>query len=66
MEERITELELRFTEQERLLQDLSGVLFAQQKELEALRAQVAYLEKKLQAEPGLVDPTTDKDPPPHY
>lgn len=66
MEERITELELRFTEQERLLQELSGVLFAQQKELEALRAQVAYLEKKLQAEPGLVDSTTDKDPPPHY
>ena len=66
MEERITELELRFTEQERLLQELSGVLFAQQRELDALRAQVAQLEKKLQAEPGLVDPSGDKDPPPHY
>ena len=57
MEERITELELRFTEQERLLQELSGVVYAQQ---------VALLEKKLQAEPGLVDPSADKDPPPHY
>jgi SlyX protein len=66
MEERITELELRVTEQERLLQELSAVLFAQQRELEALRAQVARLEKKLQAEPGLVDPSGDKDPPPHY
>lgn len=66
MEERITELELRFTEQERLLQELSGVLFAQQRELDALRAQVVQLEKKLQAEPGLVDPSGDNDPPPHY
>ena len=66
MDERITELELRFTEQERLLQELSGVLFSQQREMDALRAQVARLEKKLQAEPGLVDPSGDKDPPPHY
>jgi len=66
MEERITELELRFTEQERLIQELSGVLFAQQKEMDALRVRVASLEKKLQAEPGLVDPSADKDPPPHY
>jgi SlyX protein len=66
MEDRVTELELRFTEQEHLLQELSAALFSQQKELDALRARVAYLEKKLQAEPGLVDPSTDKDPPPHY
>jgi SlyX protein len=66
MEARITELELRFTEQEHLLQELSNVLFAQQQELDALRARVAQLEKKLQAEPGLVDPAADKDPPPHY
>ena len=65
MEERIIELELRFTEQESLLQELSSVIFAQQRELEALRAQVVNLEKKLQAEPGLVD-ASDKDPPPHY
>jgi len=65
MEERITELELRFTEQERMLQELSSVLFAQQRELDALRAQVANLEKKLQAEPGLVD-ASEKDRPPHY
>ena len=65
MEERIVELELRFTEQESLLQELSSVIFAQQRELEALRAHVAVLEKKLQAEPGLVD-ASDKEPPPHY
>lgn len=65
MEERITELELRFTEQERLLQELSGVVFAQQRELDALRAEVAHLGKKLQAEPGLVD-AGEKERPPHY
>jgi len=65
MEERVAELELRFLEQERLLQELSGVVFAQQRELDALRAEVSRLGKKLQAEPGLVD-AAEKDPPPHY
>ncbi|HVE84603.1 MAG TPA: SlyX family protein [Myxococcales bacterium] len=65
MEDRITELELRFTEQERLLQELSGVLFSQQRELDALRAEVAHLRQKLAAEPGLVD-AAENDPPPHY
>lgn len=65
LEGRIAELELRFLEQERLLQELSGVLYAQQRALDALRAEVAHLGKKLQAEPGLVD-ASEKEPPPHY
>jgi SlyX protein len=65
LEERVTELELRFMEQERLLRELSDVMFAQQRELDGLRKQVVNLEKKLQAEPGLVD-ATEKERPPHY
>jgi SlyX protein len=65
MEERIVELELRFTEQQALLGELSDVLYAQGKALERLEAEVAGLREKLAAEPGLVDTSTDERPP-HY
>ncbi len=65
MEDRIIELEIRFTEQQATLQELSEVLVAQQKELDALRAKVGWLEKRVQAEPGLVD-AGERDRPPHY
>jgi SlyX protein len=65
MEERIIELELRFTEQQALLGELSDVLYAQGKALERLEAEVAGLRERLAAEPGLVDATV-AEPPPHY
>ena len=65
MEERIIELELRFTEQQALLGELSDVLYAQGKALERLEAEVTALREKLAAEPGLVD-ATDVERPPHY
>jgi SlyX protein len=65
MEQRIAELELRSMEQQALLQQLSEVLYAQQRELEAVRAQVNLLAKRVQAEPGLVD-AKQQERPPHY
>jgi len=65
MEERIIELELRFTEQQALLGELSDVLYAQGKALQRLEAEVAALREKLAAEPGLVDATVVERPP-HY
>ena len=66
MEERIVELELRFTEQQALLGELSDVLYAQGKALERLEAEVAALRGKLAAaEPGLLE-ATDEEQPPHY
>jgi SlyX protein len=65
MEDRIVELELRFTEQQRLLQDLSDVVYAQERAVERLRLEVAVLREKLAAEPGLVDGTVNERPP-HY
>lgn len=66
MEERIIELETRYTHQQAMLQDLSDVLFAQQKTIDALKSEVEWLKKRLEAfEPGLVDVTGD-EPPPHY
>jgi len=64
-EARITELELKYTEQSALLQELSDVVYRQQQQLETLVAQVRELHKKLQAEPGLVD-AQDRERPPHY
>jgi SlyX protein len=65
MEERIAELELRYTEQQRMLQELSDVVYAQTRVVERLELEVAALREKVVAEPGLVDSTVDELPP-HY
>ncbi len=64
-ESRIVELELRYMQQQELLQELSDVLYAQQRELETLRAEVEFLKKKLEGEPGLVE-ARQQEKPPHY
>jgi SlyX protein len=62
---RFIELELRYMQQADLLQQLSDVLYAQQQELEALKAEVDLLKRKLEGEPGLVD-AKQQERPPHY
>ena len=64
MEKRIVELELRFTEQQQMLQQLSEVIYAQGQSLERLEHELAAMGQKLAAmEPGLVDPTVSERPP---
>lgn len=63
--QRIDELELRFMEQQRLLEELSAVLYAQQRTLDLAVSRVEQLEKKLAGEPGVVDARADERPP-HY
>jgi SlyX protein len=64
-EKRLVELELRYTQQQDLLQQLSDALWAQQRALDALRAEVGWLRTKLAAfEPGLTEGPPEK--PPHY
>jgi SlyX protein len=66
MEKRIVELELRFTEQQRLLQELSEVIYAQGQAIDRVEHELAALGQKLAAmEPGLVDATVT-EPPPHF
>jgi SlyX protein len=65
MEQRIAELELRFTEQQELVQQLSEVIYAQQKTVDLLTAELRTLRKKLEGEPGVVD-AKDNERPPHY
>jgi SlyX protein len=64
-ESRFMELELRYMQQAELLQQLSDVLYTQQKSLDALKAEVELLKSKLAGDPGLVD-AKQHERPPHY
>lgn len=64
-ENRLQELELKFTEQAELLQQLSEVLYAQERTIELMGLEVKVLKKKLEGEPGLVD-AQQNERPPHY
>ncbi len=64
MEERIVELELRSMAQQQTIEELSDVLYRQQKELDALKALVESLARKIE-EPGVVD-AKQVERPPHY
>lgn len=64
MEERIVELELRSMAQQQTIEELSDVLYRQQKELDALKAVVESLTRKIE-EPGIVD-AKQNERPPHY
>jgi len=64
-ESRFMELELRYMQQAELLQQLSDVLYTQQKALDALKAEVDQLKSKLAGDPGLVD-ARQHERPPHY
>lgn len=65
LEARIVELEIHFTEQQRLLQEMSDVVYAQQRTIDLLHAELELVKKKVTAEPGLVDATVSEKPP-HY
>lgn len=64
-EKRIAELEIRYMQQQETLQELSDVLYQQQRVIEALRVELDMMKKKLEAEPGLVD-ARQHERPPHY
>ncbi|MFN3200333.1 MAG: SlyX family protein [Bradymonadia bacterium] len=57
-EARITELEIRLTHQDRLLEELNGVVIEQQNQLELLKEQVEVLTTRL------VESAPDGDTPP--
>ncbi len=64
-ESRIVELELRYMQQQELLQELSDVLYDQQKVIATLQAEDEALKQKLAGDPGLVDARLQERPP-HY
>lgn len=61
-ERRLVALELKFMHQERLLEELSGVLAEQQKEIARLTAELGALRERLRA----AEEPVPNEPPPHY
>jgi len=67
MEERLADLEVRLSFQERTIQELNEVVTRQARELERLERQVAGLRQQLALlAPPLVGRREDEPPPPHY
>ncbi|MEZ5476089.1 MAG: SlyX family protein [Thiolinea sp.] len=67
MTNRITELEIKFMEQEQTLEALSQQVYLQQKEISRLHQQVSVLHDRLKA--MAVSPIAsqaEETPPPHY
>ena len=64
-DKRLVELEIRYTQQQELLQELSDVLYQQGRVIDTLRSELDRLKLKLEAEPGLVD-ARQQERPPHY
>ena len=62
---RLENLEVKCAHLEKLVQELSDVLWAQQRELDALRDQLKGVKDRIAADPGLVD-AARQDVPPHY
>ena len=65
-DDRTERLEFKVAHLEKALQELSDVLYAQQKTIDVLSAELSRMKQKLDAlEPGLVDASL-KERPPHY
>ncbi len=68
MEDRITELEIRLTHMEDVLETLNQSIIRQNNEIDSLQLQVSILEKKLKAAQAAspVAHESEETPPPHY
>ena len=67
MEERITELELRFMQQERIIQELNETVFRQEQAITRLERQLRLMGEQLRsfAPASVIDQDADERPP-HY
>jgi SlyX protein len=62
MEQRLVDLEVRYTHLERLVEELNQVVFAQQQTIDRLLRQLAELAQRAE----VAGPTPAADKPPHY
>ena len=67
MEERITDLEIRFMHQERTIHELSSTVYRQQQVIERLERELRQLANQVRMElPSLTRQADEEEPPPHY
>ncbi len=66
LEQRITDLEARLAFQDDTIQTLSDVLFAQQRTVERLQAQLGVLARRQEDMQSRMGGEEDEAPPPHY
>lgn len=67
MEERINELELRYMQQERTIQELNEIVCRQEMIIEALKRDfMALKEQVLAMSPSVSRDPDQEEPPPHY
>lgn len=63
MEDRLTKLEMLYSEQNQILDEMSAEMFQQQKEISALKQQVEELKEHLDSLSGEIG---GQERPPHY
>ena len=63
MEERLIELEMRFMQQQKLLEDLSDLVFSQQQSIDRLLGEMSQLKEQI---PSINRSQEEEIPPPHY
>ncbi len=67
MEARLTDLEIQVTHQERLIEELNGVVFEQQQQIERLSVELELLKRQvLSLAPSDTRLPSEEEPPPHY
>ncbi len=67
MQERLAELEVRLTFQDKTIQELNEVVTRQQRQLERMTRELETLKAQLQIlAPSLVASQSEETPPPHY
>jgi SlyX protein len=67
MEERITELELRFMHQEQILNDLNETVCRQELAIERLERELGRMREQFMTMAPSINRTADEEePPPHY
>lgn len=65
MDERLTQLEILFTEQKKIIEDMSGEMYQQQKDITSLRLQIKQFEEKL-TDLSEAQEIGGQERPPHY
>lgn len=67
MDERLTELEIKFMEQADSLESLSNTVYQQQQTIQFLRLELQNVTNRLQSlSTSVMRPESEETPPPHY